>query len=78
MKEIIINEPDGRLYGDPDFKRAFNKVLNEIEQLVPPDRSSGNLAHKGNGAMAVAKVKALRNAVDSLLEITKAITVGRQ
>jgi hypothetical protein len=39
MKHFEINEPISGLYADPDVKRAFNHLIDEVENFVPADRS---------------------------------------
>lgn len=78
MRIININEPLSGLYADDDFKRAFDRILSDVESFIPADRSHGNLSLKGNGALAVAKAKILKRDVENLIDVLNALTIDRK
>lgn len=78
MKTIEINTPRNGIYSDKNFVNAFNRLLENIENFIPSDVSSGNLSLKGNGAMAVAKAKMLKRDCENLIDVLSAVTVGRK
>lgn len=79
MKTIEIREHiAGGIYSDADFKRAFNRILDDVSNFIPVDRSYGNLSLKGNGAMAIAKAKTLKRDVENLIDVLDALTIGRK
>lgn len=68
----------GGAYLDQDFLKAYWELVIALHELIPNDRSFGNISLHGIASMCRARTKAVVDKAKTMENIMKAVTAGRK
>lgn len=80
VSEICFKKPNesGGVYRDPEFLKAYWELVISLSELIPDERSYGNLSLSGVASISRARCKSIVAKAKIMSDIMTAITVGRK